>query len=366
MKFLWGGGEKQFVIVGAGDFADLVADLIVSEMHRQLAGYAVDQKYLKQDVYHGLPVRPYEEICQYYPPENYTPVIGFVGSHMYDQRYEKYKELKALGYEMENVIHPTAQISSTSRIGDGNIFLPYTIAGTGSRIGNCNFFAPQAYVCHHVTVGDSNYFAPNASTTGYVEIGNNCFLGANSAVNNKVKVADYTFVGGGVFISKDTKPYEIYAPKRSIPQENASMRMHHVGYYVKDIDKSRKKYEQLGFSVSKRVGNQEVQSDYGRNIKILFMENRVDSVMIELVELLDESKKSPLDFIRKGNAGNYSDTIPYHICYEVEDIDRAVEELRKQHFVVINPKEETTDVLFHKNVTFLFNKAAGIIELIEK
>lgn len=144
------------------------------------------------------------------------------------------------------------------------------------------------------------------------------------------------------------------------------MNMHHIAYCVKSIEKARKKYEDLGFQVSKRVGNQNVQLDYERNIKILFLENGIDSCMIELVEVLNPEKPSPVDFILKGGAGNYSDSIPYHICYEVDDIDAAIMELRKKHFVLINPKAPTTEVLYHKCVAFLFNRASGIIELIER
>ncbi len=144
------------------------------------------------------------------------------------------------------------------------------------------------------------------------------------------------------------------------------MKIHHIGVYVKNIEKSRKKYEELGYRVSPKVGNQNVQEDYERNIKILFMDNAIDDVMVELIERLDSEKPSPVDFIIKGNAGNYSDAIPYHICYEVEDIDKTVEDLRKMHYILINDKQATTEVLFHKNVVFLYNKAAGMIELIEK
>ncbi len=144
------------------------------------------------------------------------------------------------------------------------------------------------------------------------------------------------------------------------------MKMHHIGYAVVDIEKARKFYERLGFEVSKRVGNQHVQFDTERNIKILFMENGFDDVMVELVETLDPESPSPLDFIMKGNNKKYSNGIPYHICYEVEDIDKVTEELRKKQFIVINPKAPTTEVLYHKHVTFLYQRAIGIIELIEK
>lgn len=144
------------------------------------------------------------------------------------------------------------------------------------------------------------------------------------------------------------------------------MKIHHIGVYVKNIEKSRKKYEELGYRVSPKAGNQEIQEDYERNIKILFMDNGIDDVMVELIERLDSEKPSPVDFILKGGAGNYSDAIPYHICYEVEDIDKTVEDLRKMHYILINDKQATTEVLYHKNVVFLYNKAAGMVELIEK
>lgn len=208
---------KAVVIVGTGDFADLVADTIINDMNRSVAGYLVDSKYMQDNSYKGLPVRPFEEVEKYFPSEKCAMVIGFVGGKMYSQRYEKYEILKSKGYEMLNVVHSSAQISKDSIIGDGNIFLQHTIVAMGTEIGNCNVFTPKSYVCHHVKVGNANYFAPGVSTTGYCEIGNYCFLGVNSAINNKVKVADYTFVGGGKFITDNTHEYDVFVPEKSVP-----------------------------------------------------------------------------------------------------------------------------------------------------
>ena len=208
---------KDFIMIGTGDFSDLIADTIVNDMGRTIAGYVVDRKYLKEDTYRGIPVAAFEEVTEHFPPERYTPVIAFVGSRMYEQRYEKFTQMKSLGYTFENVIHSTASISKESQMGEGNIFLQYSIAAHNSRIGDCNVICPKAYLNHDVKLGNANYLGPGVSTTGYVEIGSNCFLGVNSSYNNKIKVADYTFVGGGIFISHDTQPYEVYAPERSQP-----------------------------------------------------------------------------------------------------------------------------------------------------
>lgn len=142
------------------------------------------------------------------------------------------------------------------------------------------------------------------------------------------------------------------------------MKMHHIGFAVKDIEKSRDYFLKLGFRPAAKVGNQNIQLDYDRNIKILFLENGFDEVMVELVQTLDDTKKSPLDFI--GKAGGYGNCTPYHICYEVDDLDSAIRRLREDRFIVINPKAPTTEVLYGKEVVFLFNRSAGILELIEK
>ncbi len=211
--------KKEFIIVGTGDFADLIADTILNDMHRQIAAYVVDRKYMKETKYNGVPVVAYEEISEKLSVENHSVVIGFIGDKMYRQRYEKYLELKEMGYAMENVIHSTASISLSSELGDGNILLQYAVVAAGASIGNCNVITPRAYVCHHVHMGNANYFAPGVSTSGYVEIGNNCFLGINSSVNNKVKLADYTFVGGGMFITNNTNEYDVYLPQKSMPMK---------------------------------------------------------------------------------------------------------------------------------------------------
>ena len=53
----------------------------------------------------------------------------------------------------------------------------------------------------------------------------------------------------------------------------------------------------------------------------------------------------------------------YHKCYEVCDIKKSIEELRRKRFIVIS------DVVYSKllfgNVCFLYSKESGIIELLE-
>ncbi|MDY6324396.1 MAG: VOC family protein [Catonella sp.] len=87
------------------------------------------------------------------------------------------------------------------------------------------------------------------------------------------------------------------------------MRIHHIGYLVKNIDKSRKEFEKLGFSVESQAKHDGIRSAY-----IEFLTN--GDYRIELIE---PDKNSDLQGMMKRfkNVG-------YHICFEVDNFDETV------------------------------------------
>ena len=75
------------------------------------------QAISERSEYHGVPVIPFEEINEYYPPTEYAMVIGFIGK-MFQQRALVFNQAKEMGYELPNVIHPAAV---DAKIGQSNI-----------------------------------------------------------------------------------------------------------------------------------------------------------------------------------------------------------------------------------------------------
>lgn len=58
------------------------------------------------------------------------------------------------------------------------------------------------------------------------------------------------------------------------------MLVHHIGYYVTDLEESKNKFECLGYRVE-----QDAVYDSQRGIKVLFLIG--ESVRIELIEIVD-------------------------------------------------------------------------------
>lgn len=55
---------------------------------------------------------------------------------------------------------------------------------------------------------------------------------------------------------------------------------------------------------------------------------------------------------------------PYHLCYEVEDITAAIDELRRQRFLLVSGPVPAC-AMDDRRVAFLFKKDNGLIELVE-
>jgi len=128
------------------------------------------------------------------------------------------------------------------------------------------------------------------------------------------------------------------------------MRIHHIGYLVKNIDKSRKEFEKLGFSVESQAKHDGIRSAY-----IEFLTN--GDYRIELIE---PDKNSDLQGMMKRfkNVG-------YHICFEVDNFDETVKNYQLGGYLLIQ-EPALAPCINNKRVCFLVGANTGLIEILEK
>lgn len=125
--------------------------------------------------------------------------------------------------------------------------------------------------------------------------------------------------------------------------------INHIGYAVKDIQKTAELYVQAGWTLS------EVYEEQVQNTKIAFL-TKTGMPKIELVSPLKGD--SPVDNIIKKMS-----VTPYHICYNVEDIDQAVEDLYDEGFKPLFMPVESIAMDNHQ-ICYLFHQHIGFIEIV--
>jgi len=129
------------------------------------------------------------------------------------------------------------------------------------------------------------------------------------------------------------------------------MKIHHVGYLTKRLEKSQDQFLKLGYEVERPVKYDDI-----RKINISFLKK--DGYRVELIEPVD--KESPMYPLLK----NYKNT-PYHFCYSVENLEEAIAGLEEGGYRVMQPPEKAPCIDDHR-VCFLIHMHMGILELVEE
>ena len=144
----------------------------------------------------------------------------------------------------------------------------------------------------------------------------------------------------------------VNCPIASGEMRGVCMKIDHIGYAVKKIERAKTSFEKLGYQFEDLI------EDSDRNIAILFGEK--DGYRIELVSPLDKGKESPVDsFLSKIGP------TPYHICYRSDRFDDELEQLQKQGFKMTIPPAPAI-AFGGKRVAFLMNLGLGLMEIVEE
>lgn len=125
----------------------------------------------------------------------------------------------------------------------------------------------------------------------------------------------------------------------------------HIGYAVRDISETAKHYTTSGWSVS------ETYIERVQNVQIAFL-TKPGFTAIELVSPLDGP--SPVDnYLQKEMAR------PYHICYVVDDIMEAVNDLHAENFMPLFWPVESI-AMNNRKICYLYNENVGLIEIVDR
>lgn len=129
------------------------------------------------------------------------------------------------------------------------------------------------------------------------------------------------------------------------------MRVHHIGYLVKQMDPAIHLHEGLGYHIE-----QGTQYDPYRKINICFLHN--ENTRVELIEPVSEQSLVAGVSKRLGIG-------PYHICYQVPNLSEAIRELQEKRYVVVATAAPAV-ALKNRPVAFMFHAKVGLIELLEE
>ena len=113
------------------------------------------------------------------------------------------EQAAAMGIEFATLVHPSAVVAPTARLGQGCIVAPGTVIAAHTRIGDHVILNRGVLVGHHTSVGSCVTLSPGANVAGCVEIGDGVFLGMGATVIDRRRVGAGALVAAGAVVVRD-------------------------------------------------------------------------------------------------------------------------------------------------------------------
>ena len=129
------------------------------------------------------------------------------------------------------------------------------------------------------------------------------------------------------------------------------LRFHHIGIACRDIDKSKAFYQDMGYTAEATV------HDPVQRVQVCFLQKN-GAPRLELLQPVGDESPVARTLATAG-------VTPYHLCYEVDDLDDAIARLRStRRFLLVNGPVAAC-AMENRRVAFMFQKNTGLIELVE-
>ncbi len=209
------GELKKLVIFGAGQTAEVAHFYFSNDSAYDVAGFTVDAEYITEESLYGLPVVPFEEVEETYPPEQYDLFVAVTYTGLNKIRAQKLSEAKAKGYHCPSYVSSRATVWPGLKHGENCLILEDNTIQPHVTIGDDVYLWSGNHIGHHTTVHDHVYIASHVVVSGAVEIGDYSFIGVNATLRDNIRIGRENLIGAACLILKDTEDRAVFKGQAS-------------------------------------------------------------------------------------------------------------------------------------------------------
>ena len=192
--------KKKLVIFGLGDVAELAYYYFSVDSDFQVVAFTVDKNYIQTNSFNSLPIVPYEDLHDLYPPSEYFLFIAIGYSKVNLHRRNIFNSAKDRGYRLSSYISTSATILNSRNIGENCFILEDNTIQPYVEIQDNVFLWSGNHIGHHTRIHSHTFIASHVVISGGVEVGEQCFIGVNATLRDRIKIGDRCVIGAGALL----------------------------------------------------------------------------------------------------------------------------------------------------------------------
>ena len=190
-------GGKKIFIYGAGDQGRVVLRILLDLKSWKVSGF-IDDNVKEGSTFEGIRVYGSREaLTMSRQVPNAVTAIGINRN-----RADAYRRLKAHGFTLPSIVHPTANVCDDVTIGEGTVVCPGAILWTKAKVGENCIVNTGAILEHDNVLEDHVHVASGTRFGGKVRVKEFAFVGTGAVVLPYVTVGKAVTVGAGSVVTK--------------------------------------------------------------------------------------------------------------------------------------------------------------------
>ncbi|MCP5328960.1 MAG: acetyltransferase [Sinobacteraceae bacterium] len=188
---------RPIVIVGAGGHAISVANVALAAGFEIRCFFDVNRR---NSSLLGFPIiDEWSELSN----TSHSEIAIAIGDNSVRERVYLDFETRYDGLRFPPLIHPSAVVSSFTRIEEGAVIMPHATVGPNSRVEKFCIVNTQASIDHDCTMHAFSSIAPGAITGGGVTIGYRSAVSIGATIKHGIRIGNDSVLGANSYLNKD-------------------------------------------------------------------------------------------------------------------------------------------------------------------
>lgn len=208
--------KSPLLILGAGLFAEDVADIVLASNDWELAGFVegIDRSRCTRER-RGRPVFWIDDVHKL---ASSHWAICAVGS---TKRERLIEQARNAGFRFTKLLHPSAQVSASATLDEGVIISAGSVVGAQTHLGAHVLVGRGALIGHHVVVGSYSTVGPGCNIAAQCVIGVGTYIGIGATLIDRLRIGSGCVVGAGALVTRDLpdRVQAVGAPARAVKRE---------------------------------------------------------------------------------------------------------------------------------------------------
>jgi sugar O-acyltransferase (sialic acid O-acetyltransferase NeuD family) len=190
---------STLLVLGAGGHAKVVVETALASGHATEIVFFDDRDLA---IILGWPVLgPLAKALEESTMRYFSAVFVAIGHA--STRLSWIQKLERTGYDLPTLIHPTAWVSPTVKIGPGSVVFAQAAIQAQAVIGSGAILNTGCSVDHDAQLGDGVHISPGARLAGEVQVGDRSWIGIGASVIQQIRIGADVTVGAGAAVVRD-------------------------------------------------------------------------------------------------------------------------------------------------------------------